>query len=100
MMSDRHPEVAGVIRAALVEDGYASARVGELPIEAADWRRVARSVARGLKRTIQTGEFDGRVFASLTDFPRDAEEEARHAARMRAAYGKLRLSGLLGPSYH
>lgn len=77
------PDTAATIRAGLLENGTAVARLAELTISAADWRRIARQVARELHRPIRTAVFDEQVYATLTDYPRDEDEARRQQVRLR-----------------
>ncbi|PPF32644.1 hypothetical protein [Pseudoclavibacter sp. AY1H1] len=74
------------IREDLTATGSAYAEIEELPIEVEQWRALARRVARGLGRPVQTLILrDGRVIAALGDWPATPEEERVHRADLQAA---------------
>lgn len=79
------PSTAAEIRAGFERIGGISVDVGELRIPVADWRRIARQVARDMGRSVSTRADARAVSASLNDWPRTPEEERRSLEASRAA---------------
>lgn len=80
----------------LPEQGIVQRDVDTLTVEVEVWRRAARSAARILGRPVQTSlDPSGTlVWAALTDWPADADEQTRQRQGTRAAV--LRLPNITG----
>ena len=79
------PSTAADIRAGFERIGSISVDVADLKVDVADWRRIARQVARDLGRSVTTTADTRVVTAWLNDWPRDPEEERRGLEASRAA---------------
>ncbi len=83
------PSTAAEILAAYESKGNASVEVAELQISVADWRRIARQVAKDLGRPVRTQANEWLVVAWLTDWPSGDVEEQKSLANMREAAGAV-----------
>ena len=79
------------MRAVLADAGSVSARIAELEVSAAAWRKAARSAGRALGRPVQTVEGGGMVHAVLRDWPATDAERVKQDAAMRAAMNSVAL---------
>lgn len=75
---------AADIRAQFEARGTAVADQRQLEISPASWRRIARSVARSMHRPVRTFALGPLVHAVLSDWPRDAREQAIHEREMQS----------------
>lgn len=83
------PSTAAEILAAYESKGNASIEVAELQIAVADWRRIARQVAKDIGRPVRTQANEWLVVAWLTDWPSGDDEEQKSLANMREAAGAV-----------
>jgi hypothetical protein len=79
------PDLLGALKAALSDEGTASAVIEDLSVSVDAWRKTARAAARSLGRPVETIEAPATVHAVLRDWPANPEEEAKLQLRMREA---------------
>ncbi|PZE33340.1 hypothetical protein [Curtobacterium sp. MCPF17_031] len=90
MTDHRFAERARSVAAADIRErfeavGSAQVYLSDLVLPVSEWRRVARHVAHGLGRPVETLAVADFVVARLRDWPRDDAEQRITEARMRAA---------------
>lgn len=81
-----------VLTAALRAIGCVTVRESELGIHPDTWRRAARAAAKTLGRKVRTYHVNRVLYAELTDWPRDAAEQAivdREMRKMADRMGQL-----------
>lgn len=83
---DRNIEqIKDTLRTAFQARGEAHVHVADIRVSLDEWRRLARTVARDLRRPVQTVASEDQAWAVLRDWPSDDREQQIHDKAMRDA---------------